>query len=89
MNTATLTVGNGILNIDGTVQASVATPSTIANVAGSATTINISNGATLVANGDLGDGADVLDVAGALNTGGGTFRFADGNDTLRLRIRRQ
>ena len=77
LNTGTLSVGNGILNIDGTVQASGATQTAIANIAGSATTININNGATLLASGDLGDGADRLrlqddaSVIGALDGGAG------------------
>ena len=67
------------LNIDGTGQASGATQTVIT---GSAATnlVNVNAGGTLLATGDLGAGDDVLDVAGTLNTGGGVFALADGDD---------
>ena len=45
-------------------------------------TIIVNAAATLLASGDLGDGNDVLDVAGTLDTGGGTFSLGAGDDTF-------
>ena len=45
-------------------------------------TVNVGAGGTLLATGDLGDGADVLDVAGTLDTGGGVFALGAGNDNF-------
>ena len=42
----------------------------------------MNDGSTLLASGDLGDGNDVLDVAGTLDTGGGTFSLGAGDDTF-------
>ena len=39
-------------------------------------------GATLLATGDLGGGNDVLDVAGTLDAGGGSFYLGDGDDSF-------
>ena len=71
--------GTAALNIDGTGQAAGATQTVIT---GSAATnlVNVNAGGTLLATGDLGAGDDVLDVAGTLNTGGGVFALADGDD---------
>ncbi|MCC8362778.1 autotransporter-associated beta strand repeat-containing protein [Lysobacter sp. A6] len=57
-----------------------------ANVTGSAgvETIVIEDGATLFADGDLGDGDDVLDVAGALDTRGGTLQLGNGADEVHV-----
>ena len=44
--------------------------------------MTVGAGGTLLATGDLGEGADVLDVAGTLDVGGGTFPLGDGNDNF-------
>ncbi len=49
-----------------------------------AETISIAAGATLAATGDLGDGDDVLDVAGTLDTGGGALLLGAGDDRVRI-----
>jgi autotransporter-associated beta strand protein len=82
LNTGTVAMGNGILNVDGTVQASGATQTVLANTAGTASTVRIGSGGTLLASGDLGDGNDTLDVAGTLNTGAGALNFGDGDDNF-------
>jgi fibronectin-binding autotransporter adhesin len=43
-------------------------------------TVSVVEGALLQANGDLGAGNDVLDVAGTLDTDGGVFSLGDGSD---------
>ncbi|MBM0106341.1 autotransporter outer membrane beta-barrel domain-containing protein [Steroidobacter sp. S1-65] len=79
---ATAALSDGaILNVAGTMQAAGGTPTAITGTAG-ANTIVIEQGAILRGSGDLGDGNDVLDVAGTLNTGGGTFSLGAGNDTF-------
>lgn len=75
--------GTSTLNVDGVVEAAGAGPlllsgSTARNV------VRVASGATLHASGDLGGGDDVLDVAGTLNAGGGSFSLNDGDDTLVL-----
>ncbi len=78
----TLTLGDtSVLEVLGTVQAAGATPAAITGSSGS-NSIVIASAATLRASGDLGDGADVLDVSGLLNTGAGTLTLGDGDDTL-------
>ena len=70
------------LNVDGTVQACRrARRRTITGSTG-VNTVVVNNGGTLLASGDLGDGNDVLDVAGTLDTGGGTFSLGAGDDTF-------
>ncbi|CAK9041997.1 Adhesin BmaC autotransporter (Brucella monomeric autotransporter) [Durusdinium trenchii] len=69
------------LNVDGTVQAAGPTQAAITGSTGM-NTINVNAGATLFATGDLGDGADILDVAGTLDTGAGTFFLGAGDDTF-------
>lgn len=69
------------LNINGTMQAAGATQTAITGSSG-VNTVVVNAGAHLLATGDLGDGNDVLDVAGTLDTGGGVFSLGDGNDTL-------
>jgi fibronectin-binding autotransporter adhesin len=49
-----------------------------------ANTVTVGEGGTLLATADLGDGNDVLDVAGTLDTDGGTFVLGDGDDTLTI-----
>ncbi len=48
----------------------------------SANTVRVASGATLRASGDLGDGNDVLDVAGTLDTGSATLFLGAGDDTF-------
>ncbi|WP_246192181.1 beta strand repeat-containing protein, partial [Pseudoxanthomonas sangjuensis] len=71
------------LNVDGLVQAAGATQTTITGSAGT-NTVNVNAGATLLASADLGDGADMLDLAGALDTGADVFALGAGDDTLIL-----
>ncbi|TXR49558.1 autotransporter outer membrane beta-barrel domain-containing protein [Phyllobacterium endophyticum] len=47
-------------------------------------TINVNSGAALRATGDLGDGSDVVNLTGTLDTGAGVFGFGSGNDTFTL-----
>ncbi|MCL1635850.1 autotransporter-associated beta strand repeat-containing protein [Luteimonas sp. SX5] len=72
-----------VLNIDGALQAIGGAATGISGSAG-ANTVTVSEGGTLLATGDLGDGNDVLDVAGTLDTAGGTFVLGDGDDTLTI-----
>lgn len=72
------------LNVGGTVQAAGATQTTISGTAG-VNTVIVDAGGMLLADGDLGDGNDVLDVAGTLDIGGGTFSLGDGDDTFVVR----
>jgi len=78
--TAALSDG-ATLNVNGLMQAAGAAPTAITGSAG-VNTVVVNQGATLRATGDLGDGDDVLDVAGTLNTGGGIFSLGAGNDTF-------
>ena len=71
------------LNVDGALQAAGGTAATITGSAG-ANTVTVGAGATLLASGDLGDGDDVLDVGGTLDTRGGSFLLGDGDDTLTI-----
>ena len=70
-----------VLNVSGTLQAAGATQASITGSAG-INTVNVAAGATLIASGDLGAGADMLDVAGSLDIGGGVFLLGDGNDNF-------
>ncbi len=82
LETPTVTMADATtLNVDGTVQAAGPTQAVITGSAGM-NTVNVNAGATLLATGDLGDGADVLNVAGTLNTGAGTFFLGAGDDTF-------
>ena len=82
LNTASVALADGTtLNVDGTVQAAGATQTSISGDAG-ANTVVVNEGATLLATGDLGAGADVLDVVGTLDTGGGTLSLGDGDDSF-------
>jgi fibronectin-binding autotransporter adhesin len=84
LNTGTIGMnGTSILNVDGTVQAAGATTAAITGDAGTST-INVNSGATLRANGDLGDGSDALTVTGTLDTGAAVFNLGAGNDTLTI-----
>ncbi|WP_363799607.1 autotransporter-associated beta strand repeat-containing protein [Lysobacter firmicutimachus] len=82
LDTPSLTMGDGTtLNVDGSLQAAGGAAAAISGSAGS-NTVNVAAGASLSANGDLGDGNDVLDVAGSLDTGAGIFDLGAGDDTL-------
>ncbi|NII73992.1 fibronectin-binding autotransporter adhesin [Dyella sp. SG562] len=84
LTTPSISLADGTtLNVDGTVQAAGGNPSVLTGSAGS-NTVSVGAGGTLLASGDLGDGSDVLDVAGTLNTGGGTLALGAGNDTLTI-----
>jgi fibronectin-binding autotransporter adhesin len=84
LTTATIAMnGAGSLSVNGTVQGPGATPSTMTGDAG-ASTINVNAGGLLRANGDLGDGNDVVNVSGSLNTGAAVLNLGNGNDTLAL-----
>lgn len=84
LDTSTVTMGNSILNIDGTLQASGATQAVFTGTAGTASTLLINSGGTLLANGDLGDGDDFLNISGTLDTGGSVFSLGDGADTFSI-----
>ncbi|EPJ86104.1 autotransporter-associated beta strand repeat-containing protein [Pseudomonas sp. CFII68] len=82
LNTPTVALGDDTtLNVDGRLQAVGGTVATITGNAG-INTVSIGAGGTLLASGDLGAGNDVLDVAGTLDTGGGTFALGDGDDSF-------
>ena len=66
------------LDVRGTVASTVVYGSAGAN------SIVVGGAATLNASGDLGDGDDLLDVAGTLDTGAGLFDLGDGDDTLTI-----
>lgn len=81
--TQTLSMSDGAtLDLDGTLGAAAGTRTTIDGSAG-ANTIVVANGSTLRATGDLGDGADTLDLAGTLDIGGGSFSLGAGDDIFR------
>jgi fibronectin-binding autotransporter adhesin len=84
LTTTALTMGSGVLNIDGIVQAGGGGQVAIGSVTGGASMISVNLGATLFGNGDLGDGTDRLTAMGTVNTAGGTIALGDGNDRLRL-----
>ncbi|WP_244755950.1 autotransporter-associated beta strand repeat-containing protein [Pseudoxanthomonas helianthi] len=84
LDTPTVALADGTaLNVDGTVQAAGGTAAVIAGSAGN-NTVSVGAGGTLLANGDLGTGNDVLDVAGTLDTGAGVFALGDGDDRLTI-----
>ncbi|WP_206860571.1 autotransporter-associated beta strand repeat-containing protein [Lysobacter changpingensis] len=72
-----------VLKIDGTLDAGGSTAAVITGSAGT-NTVRVGEGGTLLATGDLGDGNDVLDVSGTLDTAGGTFVLGAGDDTLTI-----
>lgn len=85
LSTGFINVADGAaLNVDGIVQAATDTPTAITGNAGT-NTVTVGNGGFLLASGDLGDGFDVLDVAGTLDTAGGVFALGVGDDTFTLR----
>ena len=82
LETPTVALADGTaLNIDGIVQAGGATQAVVSGSTG-ANTVVVTAGGNLLATGDLGDGNDVLDLAGTLDTGGGTFSLGAGDDTF-------
>jgi fibronectin-binding autotransporter adhesin len=75
--------GGATLEVTGTLQTSAAGAALVTGGLGS-DTVRIDAGATMRANGSLGDGADTLDVAGTLNTIGGTLSLAAGDDRFTI-----
>jgi fibronectin-binding autotransporter adhesin len=75
--------GTSTLTVNGTVQAAGSTQTALTGDAG-AQTVTVGSGGTLLANGDLGDGSDTIDLSGTLDTGAGALGLGDGNDTLAL-----
>lgn len=84
LETPTISLADGAtLIVDGTVQASVTSPTVLTGSAG-ANTIHINSGAVLRANGDLGDGQDAVTVDGTLDTGTDALHLGAGDDTFTL-----
>ena len=84
VTTPTVTMADGTtLNVDGTLEAAAATAATLTGSAG-VNTVLVNTGATLRANGDLGDGNDVVTLAGTLDTGAAALALGSGDDTLTL-----
>ncbi len=82
LETPVVTLANDTtLAVSGTLQASGAGYAVISGSAG-VNTVIVSAGATLRGSGDLGDGADMLDVAGLLDTNGGVLALGAGDDTF-------
>lgn len=71
------------LSLSGTVDSAGTMPTAITGTAG-VNTVVVNAGGTLLATGDLGDGADILDLAGTLDTGSGAFSLGAGDDTFVL-----
>ncbi|BCT92893.1 hypothetical protein LYSHEL_19170 [Lysobacter helvus] len=83
LTTQTLGLGDGtVLDVQGSVGASGGLATAITGSAG-ANTIVVAAGSTLHATGDLGDGADTLDLAGTLNVDAGVFSLGAGDDIFR------
>ena len=72
-----------VLQVNGTVQVAGGTSVALSGSAG-ANTVMVGEGGTLRATGDLGDGNDVLDVAGTLDTDAGSVLLGAGDDTLTI-----
>ena len=84
LRTPTLLMGDGTtLTVDGLVEGLGGIATALTGSAG-ANTITVETGGTLRANGSLGDGADLLDVIGTLDTLLGAINLGDGDDTLRI-----
>ena len=84
LNSSALTVAdNSVVEVLGTLQATGSTPTTITGSTG-ANTLRVGSGAILRAIGDLGAGADLVDVAGSLDTAPGILTLGDGDDTLTI-----
>ncbi|MGR4867942.1 autotransporter-associated beta strand repeat-containing protein [Variovorax sp. LARHSF232] len=74
---------NTVLNVDNQLSAAGGTAAVITGSSG-ANTVNVRQGGLLIASGDLGEGEDVLNVAGTLNTGGGVLALGGGSDTFAI-----
>lgn len=82
LTTPTIAMNSGsTLNVNGTVQAAGGTATTMTGGSGSST-VNVGAGGTLRANGDLGSGSDVVNVAGVLDTGAAKLNLGSGDDTF-------
>ena len=77
-----LLMGGATLNIDGSLQTASKGAVVATNVAGTNSNVNVSAGATLRLNGDLGDGNDSLTSAGTLDLVGGTLALGEGDDAM-------
>jgi fibronectin-binding autotransporter adhesin len=85
LESAQANLGEGTLRIgSGVLQAQGGAATSVSGIAGTAGTLAIDAGGTLRAIGDLGDGADVLVLAGALDTQGGVLALGEGDDTLHV-----
>ena len=73
--------GGATLQVGGTLQTGAAAATSVTGGT-SNDTVRVTAAGNLRATGTLGDGADVLDVAGTLNTAAGTFDLAGGDDTF-------
>jgi fibronectin-binding autotransporter adhesin len=83
LTTQSIVLGDGAtFSANGLAEATGGLPVALAGSAG-VNTVNVGQGATLRATGDLGGSDDVLDVAGTLDIGGGMFTLGAGNDTFR------
>ena len=71
------------LNVGGALQGRGGAAAVITGSAGT-NTVTVAAGATLTATGDLGDGSDVLDAAGTIDTDGGVFSLGAGDDTFNV-----
>ncbi|MBY4897138.1 autotransporter-associated beta strand repeat-containing protein [Cupriavidus sp. AU9028] len=76
--------GNSALTVNGTVGAYGGVPAALTGDAGNST-IAVAATGLLRANGDLGAGNDIVDVAGTLDTAAAALTLGAGDDTLRLR----
>ncbi|SOD51569.1 autotransporter-associated beta strand repeat-containing protein [Pseudoxanthomonas wuyuanensis] len=84
LDTPMVVMGDGtVLDVNGLLQAGGGTAAVLTGSTG-VNTVNVGQGGLLIASGDLGDGDDVLDVAGILDTGGGVFSLGDGSDTFTI-----
>ena len=81
LETPTLSLAdNTVLNVNGSLDAG-GVASSITGTAGT-NTVTVGSAGALLATGDLGAGADTLDVLGSLDVGGGSFLLGDGDDNF-------
>ncbi|MBB6425784.1 autotransporter-associated beta strand repeat-containing protein, partial [Sphingopyxis sp. JAI128] len=84
LTTPTLAMtGNSALVVNGTLQAAAGAQTLISGDTGSQN-VTLGNGVTMRAAGNLGDGADRIELFGTVNTGGGTLSLGTGDDALVL-----